>query len=138
MSDEDATLSGKAVTDNNGGQVRFGVNSKAHPEAVEAGFYTMLREAALIYAEDLFKYDYWSMILGYAIQEQIIASKIANLAFNCGPPAANKILQRAVNSLRAANAQIAADGICGDLTIAAVNTYLDDTDVEALYAAIIV
>ena len=135
LSNEDTTPpTGKVVSEPNGGMARLGINSRAHPEAVRDGFYTMGLEAALDYAFDLFKYDYWSMVLGYSMEEQLIASKVTDLAFNCSPRLAIKLVQRAINTLRG-NQAIKPDGICGPQTIAAVNTYLDD--VEALYAGII-
>lgn len=137
LSNEDTVPpSGKLTREPNGGQARLGINSIAHPEALARGFYAMSLLDALEFAEDIFKYDYWSRIMGYNLENQIIASKLADLSFNESPHEATLLLQRAINALRG-NEELGADGHCGPKTIAAVNTYLDDPDVEALYAAFV-
>lgn len=136
LSNEDGVPpSGKVTTEPGGEQARLGINSRAHPEAVERGFFTMPLEQALEFAYDIFKYDYWSQVMGYNIQSQLVASKVADLAFNVSPKQATLFVQRAVNTLRAK--PIKMDGLCGADTLAAVNTYLDRQDEEWLYGAIL-
>jgi lysozyme family protein len=136
LSNEDATPpTGNVVAEPNGGRARLGINSIAHPEALARGFYSMPLDQALEFAEDIFKYDYWSRILGYSIESQVIASKWADITFNMNAHEATLLVQRAVNSLRLKPIRV--DGVCGPDTIASVNTYLDAEDEERLYAAII-
>jgi lysozyme family protein len=137
VSNEDPEKTGKVITDIDGGMTRFGIDSRSHPEALARGFYSMPTAEALDFAFDIYRYDYWSGVLGYQIESQLIASKIADMAFNEDPHEATLLLQRAVNRLRSADKQLIVDGRCGVLTIAAVNTYPDQADEEALYASIV-
>ena len=137
LSNEDPEKTGKVITDIDGGMTRYGIDSRSHPEALARGFYSMSTAEALDFAFDIYKYDYWSGLLGYQIESQLIASKIVDMAFNEDPHQATLLLQRAVNRLRPADKQLVVDGRCGVLTIAAVNTYLDQPDEEALYASIV-
>jgi lysozyme family protein len=120
MSWEDPQLEGKVVPDptkaDPSAVSRFGVNSAAHPQAVRDGFYEMSRDAALQYAEDVYKYDYFQPVNGYGIVSQIIANKFADLAFNESPRQATLIVQRA---LKFADRNI--DGVVGTFTLAAIN-----------------
>lgn len=138
LSNEDKTPpTGKVTTEPNGGKARLGINSIAHPEALERGFYEMPLAEALDYAEDCYKYCYWALILGYNIESQVIASKWADMAFNENPHQATLLVQRALNAVRrAGQLEVKVDGSAGPLTIARVNTYLDDGDDEVLYQAI--
>ena len=120
---EDSTLSG-AVTpdptkDNPNARARFGVNSASHPEAEREGFFDMSRDAALQYAEDVFKYSYFSPMNGYQIRNQDICNKIVDMAFNQGCNQAGKIVQRALNSILAG--PFAIDGIIGAKTVDGIN-----------------
>jgi lysozyme family protein len=137
MGNEDQGLTGKVVTDSNGGRVRYGINSLANPEALAGGFYSMPNAQALQFAQGIFQNEYWNSMAGDALATgQIVVSKLADLVFNAGPRQGVKLIQRAVNSFRTANL-LKVDGICGAGTVAAINTFLDDTDVEALYAGIL-
>jgi lysozyme family protein len=101
---------------------RFGVNSAAHPQAVTDGFFEMGRDAALQYAEDVFKFDYFSPIGGYSIIVQDVVNKFCDLAFNCGISQATKIVQRAVNAaLPNLQPTLSVDGVVGDRTIGRIN-----------------
>lgn len=138
LSNEDYTPPrGEVTHEPNGGMARLGINSIAHPEALARGFFTMPLDQALQFAQDIFQYDYWNCMAGSALQTgQIVVSKFADLVFNAGPKQGVRIVQRAVNSFRTANL-LKADGICGAGTVAAINTFLDDADVEALYSGIL-
>ncbi len=122
MGHEDPTLSGVVVTDNNGGQVRFGVNSKSNPQAVADGFYTMPVQDALDYAEKLFVSKYWDGIRGDAIQNQRVANQFVDLYYLSGDEIV-KIVQRIVSRIN--GLQIAVDGICGPITVASINSCPD-------------
>ena len=96
MSHEDVRMSGEVVTDNDGGQVRFGVNSRSNPQALADGFYTMSKDDALVYAENVFVTKYWNRIDGDAVNNQRVANQFADLDFNSGNEAVF-IMQRAAN-----------------------------------------
>lgn len=138
LSNEDTVPpSGKVVFEPNGGMARLGLNSKAHPEAVKAGFYTMSTPDALRYANQVYVDDYWRIVCGDQLISQLIASKWADLAFNASPHAATLIVQRALSDLGPHVPPLVVDGMAGDHTIAVVNTYLDDEKEEQLYGAIV-
>lgn len=122
MAHEDVTMSGVVATDNDGGQVRFGVNSKSNPQAVGDGFYTMPVTDALVYAEKLFVAKYWSAVMGNDIAVQRIANQVADLYF-LSEREAILILQRAVNRFVAT--PISVDGAMGPVTLATVNVVAD-------------
>jgi len=131
---EDSTLSGVIVPDptekDPTAVARFGVNSAAHPELVALKFFdkkdgtpSMDATSALAIAEDCFKYDYFMYLGGYAIDDQDVANKFSDLAFEAGVKEASEIVQRAVNSVTGNPAPIGLtiDGIPGARTIAAMN-----------------
>jgi lysozyme family protein len=134
MRHEDSTLSGVVETDNDGGKVRLGVNSKSHPRALSDGFYEMPLDQALVYAMDLFKYDYWSAVCGYTIPDQRSANQVADLAFNCGTHEAVKILQRAANYCLPTRSLILVDGEIGPRTLGAVIEVANRSPQELLAA----
>lgn len=136
LSNEDTTPpSGKVVSEPNGAMARLGINSHWHPEALGDGFYTMPLEQALLYAQKLFQYDYWNMILGYQIGSQVIASKWSDLCFNASPKESTTIVQRAANAVWPAQ-PITVDGIAGAWTMARVNMIIAEIE-EEFYDAII-
>lgn len=118
MGHEDVRMSGVVVTDNDGGQVRFGINSKAHPQAVSDGFYTMSKDDALAYAKTVFVSQYWNHIFGDDIRNQRVANQCADLFFNTGEEAV-LIMQRAANRFQ--ENPIAVDGKFGKMTLDAIN-----------------
>ena len=128
----DGSFNGETITDTDGGMTRYGIDSKSHPEAVHDGFYQMSDADALAYVENIFKYDYFNMVLGYQIEDQVIASKYSDLAFNEYITQATLIMQRSVNSLRTPDKQIQEDGKPGSRTVAAINA----ADEAALLQAI--
>jgi lysozyme family protein len=126
LKNEDPTLEGKVTPDPTRDDpkavARFGVNSAKHPEAVTDGFFEMGHDAALQYAEDIFKYDYFNIVRGYAIVDQGIANKLCDLAFNCGAIEATKIVQRALNSILIHLVPVLdVDGLPGARTIGTIN-----------------
>lgn len=120
MHNEDPSLTGKVYTDNNGGEVRFGINSVAHPEALHDGFYQMALPEALDYAKTVYVKDYWVPVHGYLIEYQPIANKIADLSFNMNPMPMVKVTQRAVNFVMG-RLVLDVDGEMGPKTLALVN-----------------
>jgi lysozyme family protein len=125
---EDSQLLGVVTKDptakNPAAVARFGVNSGAHPNAVSDGFYTMDRDKALQYAADLYKYEYFTAIGGYQINDQSIANKYFDLAVNSGIREATEIVQRACNALFGSlEIGLSVDGCCGQKTIDAINKF---------------
>lgn len=120
MSFEDSRLEGKVVRDptrkDPKAVARFGINSAAHPEAVRDGFYDMDHDAALQYADNVYKYDYFNLCGAYNIEDQDIANKFCDLAYNEGTKEATKLVQQALGFQ---DKQI--DGIAGSRTVAAIN-----------------
>lgn len=70
-------------------------------------------EAAAIY-----RARYWDACRCDEIGDQILATKLFDLAVNCGPASAVRMLQRAVGRCQAAMVEV--DGVLGPLTLAAV------------------
>lgn len=120
MHNEDPTMLGKVATDNNGGKIRFGINSVAHPEALHDGFYVMQLPDALDYAKTVYVKDYWVPVHGYLIENQPIANKVADLSFNMNPMPMVKVTQRAINSVMG-RLVLDVDGEMGPKTLALVN-----------------
>jgi lysozyme family protein len=123
MLHEDPKITGDIVPDptasDKAAYSRFGINSAAHPEAVREGFYGMSHDAAYVYAQDIFKYSYFSPCGGYQITNQDVCNKIVDLAFNCGVHQASKFVQRALTYFFAGPLVI--DGKIGTQTIEAIN-----------------
>lgn len=130
LAHEDSTLSGKVTPDptkNDSSAVsRFGVNSASHPEAVKEGFFEMSRDAALQYAEDIFKFDYFNMVGGSNIAEQDICNKLCDLAFNMGVHQACEVMQQALADVEDWDPAVVIDGICGSRTVALINATPSD------------
>lgn len=118
MSHEDVRMSGVVVTDNDGGQVRFGVNSNSNPQAISDGFYAMSKEDALAYAEIVFVSKYWNKIDGDNINNQRVANQCVDLYFNSGNEVV-LIMQRAANRFQ--EKPIEVDGKFGPMTLDALN-----------------
>lgn len=127
MSHEDSTLSGAVTPDpttsDPSAVARFGVNSAANPKAKADGFFEMSHDAALWYAQDVFKYEYFSPIMGYQIQNQAVANKCVDIVYNVGLGNGAKIIQRACNDcLTEMHRQaLLVDGKLGQRTLAAIN-----------------
>jgi len=115
---EDHNMSGVVTKEPFGGVARFGVNSRAHPEAVHAGYYRMPRLRALRYAQSLFWRSYWLPIHGDEIRDDRLATKLADLAYNLGPVRATILLQRALNQL---GSGLVARGYLGGDTLSALS-----------------
>lgn len=123
LRNEDKDLSGVISAEPGGYQARYGINSHAHPEAVEAGLYDMSRDAALEWASATYRKLYFEPIGGFQIKYQIIANKFFDLAVNTGLTQATKIIQRAANSVSSGplNLGLQVDGKIGQRTIDAIN-----------------
>ena len=136
LSNEDTVPpSGKITAEPNGAQARLGINSHAWPQALSDGFYSMTLADALRYAASIFETYYWRLIEGSQLGTQLIASKVADLAFNAGVAEAGRILQHACNRVFS-GPNLGIDGIIGAETVARVSAIVA-TDAEALYNAIL-
>jgi len=102
---------------------RWGLNSHWFPNLVAQGYFTsMSKEDSFRIAQHVYEANYFGRILGWQIQDQSIATKIADLAYNEGCEEATKITQRAVNSLQTGlTIALAVDGQFGKGTLTAVN-----------------
>ncbi len=116
--EDDPSHPGKVSPEPDGAKARFGINSKAHPEAVTAGFYEMSTDDARHWAEVVFRACYWTLILGDQIADQGVADKFYDLAVNCGVHEATLFVQRALVGLGIA---VLVDGKMGSHTLAAIN-----------------
>jgi lysozyme family protein len=128
----DGVFSGVTIVDVDGGQTRFGIDSRSNPQAVTDGFYQMSDADACTYATNLFRVDYWNGIMGDSIVSDRIGAKYADMAFNQYIHEATLLVQRAVNMLQP-NDKIVEDGHLGRLTLAAIN----GCDENYLLAAIV-
>lgn len=107
---------GEIRTDNDGGLVRFGINSNTHKDLLTTStFYTtMSNDEAIKVALNLYNTNEWKNIRGDQIQSQRVASKILDMAVNQGQYEALKLVQRAVGT--------PVDGVIGPVTILAINS----------------
>lgn len=80
-------------------------------------------------AKQIYKKYFWDLPGYNRLQDQIIATKVMDIAVNCGEGNAAKILQRACNSL---GSTLVVDGKAGPLTFAAANGH----DPKKLLAAL--
>jgi lysozyme family protein len=108
-----------------GGPTRWGITAKtlgnwrklgraATPEEVKA---LERDEACAIY-----RARYWDACRCGEMEDQLVAAKVFDLAVNCGPAAAIRMLQKAAN--RCQPAVLAVDGAIGPKTLAAVSACL--------------
>lgn len=88
-----------------GGETKFGISKRAYPNVDIAG---LTREDA----KAIYKRDYWDVIYGAGLHEDI-AFQVLDFAVNSGGSVAIQYLQRA--------AGVADDGHIGPVTIATVN-----------------
>ena len=96
VSHEDRHLTGVISREPLGGVARFGVNSRAHPEAVRDRFYRMSRVRALAYAQRLFYSGYWVPMRCDDIRDTRLAMKVADMAYSVGTGRATKLLKHSV------------------------------------------
>lgn len=84
----------------------------------------LTKEQAIKYYQDA----YW-LVAYYEIDSQLVATKVFDIAVNCGHSRAHKILQAALNSL---GEDLDEDGQFGPLTLAAVNAHGQERLLEAI------
>lgn len=116
MDNEDRKRTGK-VTEDAGGQTRFGIARKYHPEVPES-FYSTSAHEALVRAAEFYREEYWAPVRGAEILNQRVASKCFDLFVNLPPAVAIKLMQSSAIEL---GQNVKADGRMGPITIAAIN-----------------
>lgn len=97
MNHEDPQRSGK-VTEDAGGQTRFGIAQKFHPE-LRPEFFSAPAEDALKQAEEILRRDYWERMRLSDVHNQNVANKLFDMAVNMGVHQAGVYAQRAANGL---------------------------------------
>jgi lysozyme family protein len=117
---------GKVTTDNDGGLVRFGVNSKSlGASLVNTTFYTtMSNDEAIKAAANLYNISVWKPMQGDLLTSQRVASKIFDMAVNQGVHEAAKLAQRA--------ALVQVDGVIGPITVATINSIDENQMLKSL------
>ena len=86
-----------------GGETRYGISKRSYPDVDIASL--SLEGAKAIYRRDFWRYD--------KVEDQLVATKIFDMAVNMGPVPAHRIVQQACG--------IQTDGAFGPGTTAAVN-----------------
>lgn len=117
---EDSTLSGKVTIDNNGGKVRFGLNSIAHPDLLDKHYYDIDRDRALMFATLQYGLWYWEPIKGPIISDQDSAYQIFDFSVTSGVIPSGKMVQRVLNDM-ACNPVLVIDGRIGPKTLYCLN-----------------
>ena len=105
---------GQTKIDNDGGKVRFGLNSKSFPDLLNTDFYTSSVEEAFKNAQNLYNSNIWQGMRGAFINSQRVASKMLDMSTNMGVGQAIKLAQRAAGTVP--------DGKFGPITLGAINT----------------
>lgn len=135
---EDSGFTGAivALPGDRGGRTRFGLAERFHPDLVRSGYYdldeagepTVLHDAALAIAEQVYADEYAAKLCLDGIESQEIANRLLSFAVNEGPHEAVVLAQRACQALACA---IVDDGLMGPATVAAVNSLDPDKWVRA-------
>lgn len=102
-----------------GGYTIFGISEKVYPIDVSA-MKNMSRQEALKHAEMIYKRDYWDKLRLNEIIDQDIANSIFDMAVNAGIKNASLMIQ---NALKGLHVVINIDGIIGEKTIEAINSF---------------
>lgn len=115
---EDGPRSFKVVTDNNGGQVVAGINSKSFPDDVAAIAAVPQNQREPLVA-NFYRVKLWIPMMLGGLDGQDLANRVIDMETNAGEPQAAPELQRAINTVTPG--AVTVDGIVGPLTIAAAN-----------------
>ena len=97
---------------------RFGINSGANK--MPAGFFegSMPNDQALALAKQVYRNNYWYVVQGDRIADQVLANHLMDMAVNSGTGAAVMILQCVLFD---GGADLVLDGGMGPATLAAAN-----------------
>lgn len=124
---EDSRRSWDVRTDNNGGQVIAGINSKAFPHDF-ASIIAIPQEARGAAIQMFYLSRFWTPMKLGGLESQDLANQVFDQAVNSGSVKAIKLLQRACNALRQ---NVEVDGAIGPMTLAAANAPDPDSIVAA-------
>lgn len=115
---EDSSLSGIVQTDNDGGKVRYGLNSNSHPSLLVSGFYEAPRQEALLRAQLYYREWYWEPMKCDLLGSQSVANKVFDQCVPMGIRQASILVQRTLNVL---GENLKEDGVLGPLSMNALN-----------------
>ena len=116
------------VTDNNGGTVIAGINSKSFPDDVATILDCANRAEAV---KGFYLRVFWKPMLLGGIESQDVANRVLDMGVNAGMGRGIRLLQQAINAL---GHNIAEDGVIGPVTIGTANT-CDPDSLLASYRA---
>lgn len=102
-----------------GGKTKYGITEAT---ARKHGYKGEMRELSLSLAKDIYKKDYWNVNRLDEIKDPDIQGELFDTGVNCGTKTALKFIQKAYNLLVEGNF-LAVDGIIGQATIRALNSY---------------
>lgn len=88
-----------------GGRTKYGISQRSYPDLD-------IESLTVDQATEIYWRDYWQGWMDL-IEDEVLALMVFDFAVNAGPPRAVRTLQEAAN--------VAADGIVGPVTMAAVN-----------------
>jgi lysozyme family protein len=111
---------GATLVDDTGGQTRYGISKRAHPD-VDIEHLTRAQ------AEAIYRDRYWKPIKGEALPAPV-ALVLFDAAVNLGTQQAIRLLQRAL--------RVEVDGVFGAKTQAAVRGYRDVVELVVLFSEI--
>jgi len=118
MQYEDSRHTWCAATDNNGGMVIAGINSKSFPLAVVSilAMGQSQREPAI---QTFYRNNLWVPMQLGGLDSQDLANRVMDMETNSWEPQAAHELQKAINVCTPG--RVTVDGVVGPLTIAAAN-----------------
>jgi lysozyme family protein len=105
--------------DDPGGETKWGITKRDHP-GLEIAMLTKEQ------AGEIYRRDYWHFD---SIDSQAVANKVFDLAVNCGPKTATRLLQQALVSI---SRVVAVDGSLGQETLWAANSMPESELLAAL------
>lgn len=108
-----------------GGETKYGISKRSYPDLDIASL-------AIDDAKRIYRRDYWERLKLDQVRSGRIAAEIFDTAVNAGRRAAALIAQRALNYL---GEKLEEDGVCGPVTIAAVNKWIGK-DEKALFVCL--
>jgi lysozyme family protein len=115
---------GAKFTDNphdKGGPTKYGITHYTLGEWRKLGRAATAGEVKALTKPEavaIYRARYWDVCRCEAIEDQLVAVKLFDIAVNCGPGTAVKLCQRAVN--RCQSGTIADDGVMGPRTLEAI------------------
>lgn len=108
-----------------GGETNWGISKRSYPELDIASL-------TALDAKQIYRRDYWDRLGLDKLNSGHIAAEMFDTAVNAGRTNATKIAQRALNYL---GEDLAEDGDCGSVTIAALNKW-SAKDERALFVCL--